>query len=175
MKSTKAKEILEETSLTLKESRADVISKLMQMQGCCRNEDSQKETLFFSCYKDGTFYVNTNYRRRENKTYYIQGEVVEENGKTIIKIYSVHEKTNVVFRFITLAFILLCIIGIILLYFYADILLAKELFASIATFAVVLIIFLYKGKNEVKNKNVDFDIMKQEVINRVEAVKNWDK
>lgn len=177
MKSSKFKQILDETSITLNESRNVVINRLMQQNGICRNEDTYGSYLWFGCNKKGVFRVNSpgkHHDGRGSRTYCVEGEVIEENGKTIVKIYSVYNKTLRIFTYISaIISVMYAMFLILIMYFNTGF--STMLVATILPLVFVYYISFSKFCKDEKNKNADFEIMKREAINRVEAIKLWDK
>ncbi len=178
MKRSKYKQILDETSITLKESRNVVIDRLIQQNGSCRSNDTYGGYLCFRCDKNGRFRVddsgNSRYSDRY-RTHYVEGEVLEENGKTVVKIYSVHSKMLKIVRYVTTIIAAIYCICAFILMSYLDSGISTKLVVAVLPVAFVYFIVFSRMNKESKNKSVDFEIMKQEVINRVEAVKLWDK
>ena len=178
MKSTKLHKIIDETTITLNESRAEVINKLRQQQGRCTNDApfGYGAPLFFICSQKGEFCVSDQYANRgRHIRFFVKGEVTEENGQTAVKIYSVYEKYNL--------FMFYCLIVCSIFYtvFAVSVYFKDSRFALIGLILGVVFYMLtircYKNRNleEHKSRDINYDVMKNEVITRVEAIKNWDK
>ena len=187
MKSNIFKDVLEETVLEVNESKEETIEKLRLQMGFCSSQDSDDDHLYFWCTKKGKlgFFTQPNRNSRPNAYFYyynmdsriysVRGKVLSENGKTVVKLYSVYSRLNSVIRAIDIITTLLALIVFFVIKGatgqeipMGDLLkLGGALFlAGVGTFVLT---------SEKRNKKSDLDIMKQEVINRVEAINHWDK
>ena len=178
MRSTGFIKILDETILESGQSFDTTIDRLMALQGECYQKDSQNEPLAFLCTKKGKLRVGALYSRHRiasnHKTYYVRGQVFTENGKTKVAICTVHDRTAVFLRW----FEVLVLVLVVTFYLFIDfvtrmpaLLLLIELILGV----IFLIAMLTHNNAMQKNKTADLEIMKSEVIRRVEAVKRWDE
>lgn len=173
--------ILDTTEIEINESVETTIERLLALQGTCRDEDSSQHPLEFICSKKGKFSVNSRCQSLNSdsniysyKTYFIKGKVVNQNNKTKILIHTVKDNTVKFFKgFYAIAnFFLLLVFIISQIY-------RKELFSwasVISTISLAIAIFLcfHQNENDEYYKHSDIEIMKSEVIRRVEAVKRWN-
>lgn len=179
MKSNFYTEILDKTVLEVDELFEETIDKLQAQAGKCRETDCYGNELEFICTKKGKIRVenlNAKNSRSEkaSRIYYVCAEVVEENQKTKVEIYSVHDKSTVFFRHFTIALHLI-VFAVYLLFIFSDKnILIKELLGIFLFILMLLPINLLTVK-EKQNKNADLEIMKNEIIKRVEAIKRWDE
>lgn len=179
MKNTIFTQILDETVIELDNSREDVIDKLMQQNGRCRNKTvGQDEEIWFECFKNGKFYVSDRYSYRDDNrrlSCYVKGRVVSENGKTLVKIYSVYDKTNLPFIIIMIAIYLIFAIGYFASKITANIPIEKSDILTALLLAAGILLIIFRTANGEKHKNYNLDVMKTEAFRRVEAVRLWDK
>lgn len=126
--------IIDEITIEVDESYQETISKLRQQNGKCSVTDSNQQNLMFYCSKKGKMgIVNADYFGRRHvyidrfclnelraRTYYVMGKVLNENNKTVVKIYSVYSRaaiSNLIFEivfeaiFIAFCFIMLFLSG----------------------------------------------------------------
>ena len=169
-------DIIDETEIKLNENFEDTVSRLMAQNGVCRSTDSQDMELMFYCDKKGRISVFNSARRSDvaERIYYIAAEVIDDNGKTKVKIQTLHDRSTVTFRIISVVFYLILIsVYIVFLFFNNSPVTIRELI-PIPIFIFLLINIFFHTNKENKNKTDDIDIMKAEIINRVEAVKRWN-
>ncbi len=179
MKSTAFIKILDETIIETSESLDATIDRLMQQQGVCYQKDSQNNPLEFTCTQKGKLWVNSPYRRSNtismHRAHYVRGEVfVAEDGKTKVSICTVHNRTAMFLRWFEVLLFMIVLTLYISLDFITRMpvqLLLLELILGI----VLLIVLLANNNGERKNKTADMEIMKSEIIRRVEAVKRWEE
>lgn len=171
--------ILDETILEVYEPIEETIDKLRAQAGKCRETDCYGQELEFICTKKGKIRVENlsaknNHSETSSRIYYVCGEVVEENEKTKVKIYSVHDKSTVIFRHCTIAIHLIVFAVYLFFVFSSQNISIKEIFGIFLFILLLLPINLLTVK-EKQNKNTDLEIMKNEIIKRVEAIKRWDE
>lgn len=177
MKSNLFVKVLDETTLELDESLKTTIGRLMAQSGKCRETDKEGDSLFFDCTEKGRLIVKPiGYGRsaHSDPIYFVRGEVFEENGKTKVSIYTVHDRTAVFFRWIEILLCVLAIVAHFLVLSIAEVPFEKQ-FLVLPTILIGTIVFLlYRIKNEKTYMPHNIDIMKNEIIKRVEAVKRWN-
>ena len=125
MKNTIFNKILEETVVEVKTNKPDAINKLIMQNGKCRNTTTDQDYLWFYCHKNGKLLVSdwnpySSSRHNHNTLcYYVMGRVVVENGKTLVKIYSLYSRSEKVFRYFMIGLGLLvsasCFVSLLLL------------------------------------------------------------
>ncbi len=183
--------ILSEETVAVPGKYADVVDKLCQLHGECSSRDCYRQPLVFGCSEDGKFSFggNVSQHLRDSRhystagygctytirTFYLCDNVAEENGKTVVKLYNVHDCGSAVFRWLDVILDLLAI----LLY----ILLATVTPMQISAFAMPALaligVFAATGNwlalsKERENKTEDLVTMRQELLNHPEAVRRWD-
>ncbi len=177
MKSNLFIKIIDETTLELDESLKTTIGRLMAQSGKCRETDKEGDSLFFDCTEKGKLIVKHfkyNNITSEKQIYYVRGEVFEENGKTKVAIYTVHDRTTVFFRWIEILLCVLMFVAHFLVLSIAEVPFEKQ-FLVLPTILIGTIVFhLYRTKNEKTYMPHNIDVMKNEIIKRVEAVKRWN-
>lgn len=188
MKSTLFTKVLDETVLELNVPVRETIQRLCAQSDICSETDSMQHPVSFRCNKKGKLRIsNLRYFAvrssiaSPDRAYYLKGQVVAEDGKTKIKIYSVYSRAVMAFR---------CIIPLLCLLAMAVYLLIGRwpLFSTpldIKMFGFFLLLVLmfvatvawccWLTLTEKKNKDADFERMKDEVAKRVEAVRRWDE
>ncbi len=178
MKSTIFKKIIDETTIEVNESFDVTVARLRQQQGMCRETDSLGIDLEFQCDKKGKLCIchfSRHRKKREfNRIYCVSGEVVTENNKTKVKIYTIHNKyylaMSVIFAIIEFVLVLLYILSISFSIYEPS---KKDiLIAILGIFAVVYP--LHRDSIERRNKDIDLEIMKNEIVKRVTAIDKWD-
>ncbi len=172
-------DILDETVIELKTDFETTMERLQSLQGVCRNTDGEQNPLMFTCDKKGRLRVdNVPSRYSSNdRLNFVVGEVVEENGKTVAKICSVHDRStkkvrNVIWTVYALVFVAFVLFGVSALKQGAH-MTPKDIGAVVA-FLALLAIIPFRTAREAKNQPADLETMKTEVINRVRAVDRWD-
>jgi hypothetical protein len=166
----------EETAVELNIPYHIVVQRLQQVQGTCSVTDSADESLYFSCDKSGNFTVDNDnphsFRRRHTalSPYYVSGEVVAENGKTVVKFRCVHRSAGKV----DLAVMLVGDLILLALYFLLNPITKASLILP-AMFVILSASTLLSFFKKQTNGDTDTTLMKQEVLNRIEAVKRWEE
>ena len=173
MRSTLFNKILDETTVEVDLPRGLVIERLYQLQGPCTVSDSAGDRLQFFCEKSGRFSfgnIPTRSTHRAALPRYVAGEVLEKNGKTVVKIHTVQHRGGGV----ALAVVLGLDLILLLLYLLFDF--------SVKTAPLILFLFgslivptLLSYQNKQTGTAIDTELMKKEVTNRIEAVKRWDE
>lgn len=190
MKSTFFTKVLDETVLELDVPVGETIQKLCAQVDYNRSTDSLENPVIFRCDKKGRLRVegwNTGYSKTSrslsspDRAYYLLGRVLEENGKTKIKVYAVHDRLMMFLRWITP---LLCLLVVV-----AFLVIGREAFFSmpldiktLGFFLLLVLMFVadfvrccWFTLKEKKNQTPDFELMKNEVVRKVEAVRRWDE
>lgn len=186
MKSNIFKDVLEEITLEVNENKEETIAKLRLQMGFCSSQDSDDDQLFFWCTKKGKLGFFTQptressplpyfyYYNMDSRIYSVRGKVLSENGKTVVKLYSVYNRLNSALRLIDLVttFLVLALVFVIKGFTRVESppgdllkLVGALILAGVSTFIFT---------SEKRNKYSDLELMKQEVINRVKAVDRWD-
>lgn len=167
--------ILDETTIESSVGVAETIEKLREQQGPCSDEDSFGIRKYFSCTKKGVIRFTDSSGNYGSDLYFVEGRVLEQDGKTVVKIYSLKSRTEkfdfwyktIVSALFTIAIVVNAII-------------TKQLFTEATAFLLatwfLLIATAVSGMlRREKNKEFDIEVMKNEIIERVEAIKRWDE
>ena len=179
--------ILDEEYIQVKARYKDTVERLQQMQTLSEVSISSGQPLTFRCNDKGQFEVGASDGKFFNGkygiigTYRVEGEVCQINEKTVVKIRLICKQ---ILRLILITLSTLCAIASILLLF-------KNLFVganvdgvmprvySITIFLVISIladaIFIHGIFTQKTHKTEDLELMKAEILKRIEAVENWDK
>ena len=108
------------------------------------------------------------------RVYYASGEVLAQDNKTVVKVYSIHNRGEWLFRIIALIlyFALLATCFIVQL----NLGIVPQGISSILCFLGALFIMLFVlSIKENRNKYNNLEVMKDEIIKRVEAINHWEK
>jgi hypothetical protein len=176
MKSTLFRRLSDETVVEVKLPRHVLIDRLLKLSGACSETDSAGDRLVFYCSKKGRLSVESYSGHGSYNFYhpcYVAGEVLTEQDKTVVKVYTVHR------RFYRTAFFILIVL--LSLYLMLRALLttpSKDLFAPLAigglSVAVFIAIIFSSFSKATKNRDADIEKMRQEVLNRLEAARRWE-
>ena len=152
--------------------KEDVIYRLREQDGFCRNEDSCGYPLEFVCYKKGDFFVKD--PGRVDRQVFLHGYLVAENDKTIVNVESVKIKGSFVYSIITNAICFMISFFLIIFLFLKGgftgvVDLLKLLLALVLPILSMMIDF--KEKNAIP---ADTEIMLNEIENRINGVIRWD-
>ncbi len=177
MKSTFLTEIIDEVTIEVDGSYSETINKLRLQTGVCYVTDSNNTELLFKCSKKGEMSIENNVGKKNllnGRAYYVIGKVLVENDKTIVKVYSIYSRFDLLSRFFAVAVYLITS----LLYFIIKLksgnpISDKNIFFALALGAFIAVISLSSTK-EIHNNTSDLEIMKNEIIKRVEAIKRWE-
>ncbi len=177
MKSTIFAKIIDETTIEVQESFDVTVERLMQQQGICRVTDSYGRDLEFLCNKKGRVrvchYSLRRERREYNRIYCVVGQVITEDNKTKVKIYSVHNRGYIVASIITIIlnvlFVPLYILAISTSYYTPS---KKDILIAILLI-LAPVYSMHLISEEKGNKYHNLEIMKNEIIKRVKAVDKW--
>lgn len=183
MKFSKSTEIIDKQVIDVRETREKTIERLMAQRGRCRESDSQGTPLGFACTEEGEFAIYNSVSRRSGnrvRMYSVCGEVFSENGKTKVAIYAVHHRPARRGKWVTL-FATLIIWGWSVLQALfsppeadTSVLTRYILVGSLVMVGIIIIAFTTNRKEE-QFRTRDIEIMKNEVIKRIEAVERWDE
>ena len=154
----------------------DAIDKFMQMQGICREEFSDKDTIAFICTKKGKIFITDPPRRHVEYRHSTKlfAQVIQQKSKTYVTYHTAFNKSHNIFKSIDIIIdLLICILTTV----FAIAIEAKTYYLTILLSCVLiighrLIIIFTKEKT---NSTVDSDILIKELEKRVEAVNLWDK
>lgn len=153
--------------------KEDVIYRLREQDGYCRNKSTSDQTLEFVCSKKGNIEVcNPNYHKDQHV--FLQGEMTTENGKTLVKVFTVKRKgllfeaiVSAVGSFITTGACLW-----LMLRFLKDVdPVVWILFAFLLVTTPLSLSRFFKKKEAIP---VDTEIMLNEIENRINGVIRWD-
>ncbi|MBQ7302377.1 MAG: hypothetical protein IJW89_02205 [Clostridia bacterium] len=182
MKFSKSTKILDKQVIDVRETREKTIERLMAQRGRCRESDSQGTPLGFSCTEDGEFTIYNSVSRKSGnrvRMYSVRGEVFSENGKTKVAIYTVHHRPARWGKWVTLFAALLIWGWYILQALFSppeadtSVLTRYILVGSLVTVGIIIAAFSTNKKEE-QFRTQDIEIMKNEIVRRIEAVEHWD-
>lgn len=176
--------VLDEQTFVIKTNLPTAIRRLQEMQGPCYQEDSQRNTLVFHCKNNGKFFLkNYHYRHghrsshphpEEIRTYYMAGRVVCENGKTCVKVRTLKNRAA---PFVHLLSLLPITMYLAIL---ADTFLKAKAWHIVFVVALVLLAvyvwdILAHVTRERNNKELDLEIMREEITRRIDAIDKWEE
>lgn len=172
-------DVLEESAVESQVSVKETIERLRTMRGGCRHQDTDGFGLVFDCDRKGRIRVgdpiDRGRYRNYDRSYYVVGEVVSENEKTVVKMYGVRQRGTKFWAWVELLMYAVFVIGYITVKLLYDIPFALQDGLVILFLGGISGMVFYRLHREVKNLDADFGIMKQEIINRVDAVNRWDE
>ncbi len=182
MKFSKSTEIIDKQIIEVRETREKTIERLIEQRGMCRESDSQGTPLGFTCTEDGELAVYNAVSRRSgnrDRMYSVRGEVFSENGKTKVAIYTLHHRSARWGKWITLFSALIVWAFYILraLFWEPEVdtsVMTRYILVGSFVMVGIIIIAFSTNKKEGQYKTQDIDIMKNEIIKRIEAVERWD-
>ncbi len=176
MKFASYQTVLDETVVELDVKYQDVIERLRAQQGYCRNVDGQDRRLEFVCTDKGHFWVdNLRTNRSENeRAYRVVGEVLNDNGNGKVVIYTVHDRAAAPYRWAHISILLVCGLVYFALLLIAKIPFAVEQLLVPLALGGLVVLEATRTKKEQQYRAADIDVMKAEVLNRLEAVKRWN-
>ncbi len=187
MKSTPFMKILDTVTVTLDTDFQTTVSRLMAQNGICHTWDSKKNVLEFRCDKKGRMWVhNTQNHVRQydpqwrtddvrGRIYYVRGEVTAAGPKSIVTVCSVHNRATVIARWIEAIGDIALLLTALLLLIFGEGPINNGLLMAIAAGAALLLPAILRTRSEEQDKDADLEIMKTEMLNRIEAAKYWDK
>jgi len=160
------------------ESVKETILKLSQQNGACRETDTNREPIEFFCTKKGYIWVDepsSSRSRGTDRIYSVRAQVEEENGKTVVNIYSVYDKTEKPLRYFAIAIYVLIILGYIASVFVFGLPLTFKTVLTMVLAGFFIFWLAFSTSKEKGSKTKDIDIMVNEIVKRVEAIKRWDE
>ena len=167
-KSTFFTKYTEEATIEVNASLQDTIDRLVQQEGVCRERFCNKGQLFFTCSEKGDISLNA------GGSLYVIGKVLCENGKTVVKIYSVRSKAYLINHFVSIGLELLLLAAYLAVKLrYGEPVDIKEIILLLLIIiSVPFFCFSLKKRNE--SKEADTEKMVLEITRRVEAIERWD-
>ncbi len=166
--------ILEEVTIESAVGFDETIAKLREQQGPCSDENSFGVRMWFSCTKKGAIRFTNSRGEYGYSIYFVEGRVVEQNGKTVVKIYFMENNVERIHRLIAV------ILGIALIIFGTIQAIKEKSLFTIET-GGLLALWIFSIANAIhttrlakKNKEFNFEVCKKEIIERVEAIKRWN-
>lgn len=156
-------------------TKEDAIGKFMQMRGICREKLSNDNFIEFYCSKKGKITITNPPKKHIEHTNSTNlfAEIIEQDGKTYIKYYTVYSHFNNVLKMISLIMLIaMAILAIVLAVTEVD----KTVSPIVLVFCLLFFVFqLFNNANEQKNSPNDSEVMIKELQKRVETVNQWDK
>ena len=178
MKSNCFYTVLDETTLEIDVSLKDTISRLRSQQGECHESDSEGRDFSFYCDKSGKFmmcdFINSRGIPNNNRAYYVRGEVFREGEKTKITYGTVHDRSdNFLVRWLPVVLWIPFLILSVAIQIFNRAPVPEYMFGSLVSVAAIVIVFPRTKNIKVCNTS-DMELMKKEILERVEAVKRWN-
>lgn len=182
MKSNIFIKVLDETTIEVDVNYNDMLYRLRCLQGWCRDIDGiGRVNLTFLCNRWGRMRVDNIPNRNKSdaddifvRSYYVKGRVINKNGKTVIKIYSVHNRLREFSSYFVflLTLLILAVFGVLKLYTmqpfsYREIILAGLL---LLTSLIPIFITTHEDDNYVEI----LEKLKNEMLKRIEAARRWN-
>lgn len=151
--------------------KEDAIRKFRKLQGVCRGQFNNGNPMDFRCSKKGKITIQNAPTQSVEHTSATRlfAEVIEEDGKTYVVYYTMHNKAENVLKIILL-------VSDLLLLIYSFTLAVQEphfIFLTLGLLSGGAL--LLANISESRNAPMDFAVMINELENRVEAVNLWDK
>lgn len=177
MKSTFFKTVKQEKSMELKTDIKKLIKRLQSLENRCYTPDGNDNCLDFFCSDKGRLSVSGLHESKSlssiRSTYTI-GQLEEKDGKTLLKIYSVNDRSAIITKYITIIiYAIMFIFMIIDTFLSGNGISIKEIFGVFL--GVLLVIVLFSDMHsEQKNSDSDLKIMTEEIERRVTAAERWD-
>jgi len=186
MRSTFFMKILDRVTIPLDTNFNETVNRLMAQNGDCRLRDTQREELEFYCNQKGHMWV---YEHRGKgwryspqvsdnewgRKYYVRGEVRAEGSKSSVTVYTVYNRSTVLLRWISVIGDIALLVTYILLLCLGDATPTAFQLLPMAALIALLFPLIIHGYKEEQHKDEDIEIMKTEMLNRIEAVKRWNE
>lgn len=173
MRKTLFETIYYEEFITVNVEKNELIGKIREMQGFCTSDDANDNALSFSIDKKGAFaitspHLNSYSHARSN---YLKGKVIaSKNDTSIVYMKCLHSNIGFLCG-IGIMGLLICVLLFCIIYAGFS-----WLFLFLGSiFGVIFLPKILRSTNEDADKFADFEIMKEEILKRIEAVENWDK
>lgn len=163
MKTVFYRKILSEQTFQVKTRIHDIVQRFQHLDEINGSNDTGNNKLKFQCSPNGSFKIGSlGYSR-----YMIFGELLEENGKTSVKLFEVCDYSRIIIRWL-----ILLVLALVVAF---NILVLKDYFNAITgSFVVWLGVVIKTTFNERKNKVPDLETMKEEILRRIETVEKWN-
>lgn len=152
--------------------KEDVIYRLREQDGFCRNQDSNGYELEFECFKSGKFFVKD--PGTIDRQAFLQGDVIVQNGKSVVRLEKVEQKGEFVYSIISTVFISVISIVAIALKIWKG---GLNDFKDLISVLLLLTLPIMSISLELKEKKAiptDTEIMLKEVDQRILGVVRWD-
>ncbi len=186
MKSTIFRKILDQNSVVINVPPKETIRRLCAQNGFSYEEDHLNYSYHFYCNKRGKFIIDTYQRRRNGgsfsashseasfRTYHIMGEVLDEQGKSKINIYSIHNRLN---TSVLLFDLLLDLIFTIPLYLISLVITAETSWKFFIILGGLVMISggLFRLISDHNHHPKELGTMKEIAFRKVESAKRWNE
>lgn len=167
--------ILDQTTVSIDLPYATVLERLMALQGECRDKDGLGVEMEFLCNKKGEFRIANQSRRNRARVCHVAGELIARGNKTDAKIYSLQSKDAKAAKWILAVFGLICLVVCnVGLAHFENAPLSTHIYISLACLISPAIGFFFDHKEE-QYVPADLEIMKTDILRRLDAVKRWDE
>lgn len=164
-------------TIELKIDKETAIERLQSLENSCYTRDGNDELIVFYCTDKGQLAVTGRVNSRafsSMRVNDVRGQIENEGGKTVVKIYSVHDRSVTIFKWIySIVYALGLVISIVNVFLTRRSLTVDEIISAIFG-AGIAVVFFSINYSENKNTNSDFEIMVREIERRLEAAERWD-
>ena len=186
MKSTIFRKILNQSSVVLNLPPAETIRRLCAQNGYSYEEDHLNYSYHFQCNKKGKFTIDT-YRYPLNRgsvfaarseasfrTYQVKGEVLDEQGKSKINVYAVHNRLN---ASVLLLDLLLDLVILIPAYFILLAVTGKTNWGIIVILGSLVMVSggFFRLLSDHNNHPEELETMKEFAFRKIESAKRWNE
>ena len=167
--------ILEEITVKSCADFSETIAKLQAQQGPCSDPDSYGNRKWFTCSKKGVIRFTNAARDYGGSIYFVEGRVEEQDGETVVKIYSLKSNFEKYHRWfeIILNVVVICAMTVISIKMRTPF--TTQNGVLLVLWALSTAITIHNTRQSEKHKDYNLNVMKNEIIERVEAIKRWDE
>ena len=168
--------ILEEITIESSVGYKETIDKLVAQRGPCQTPKKFGVQVHFDCTSKGEIRFLDPAGEYGGAMYDVEGRVEEQDGKTIVKIYSIQRFSRKFRRYSSIiAGIAMIAIEVFCVIMYKESVLQKEGLWLVFALAPITTILTFRSYNRVeKNRDYRINFLKNEIIKRVENIKRWD-
>lgn len=168
--------ILEETTIESSADYKETIEKLMLQRGPCNTKKSFGVQQYFDCTPKGEIRFTYATGKFGYTMYDVEGRVEEQDGKTIIKIYTLQRQSKILKRYgsIILAILLIAIEALYIIKFKESLLKQDGIWTALIMLPIGVIMSFRAIKYADKTKEYRIGVLKNEIVKRVEAIKRWE-
>ena len=175
MKIRRCERVLQETTVELSVDLPTALDRLQQLQGICRDTDSDQQVLHFICSDKGLLWiVDASRRSSVYRSYIVRGEVYVQDGVTKATVYELHDRSSKYYNIILLVISLLVYAAMLFFYLDYSALISAYNLLLLAMPTIMLVATVLRMRKLEKNKESDLIVQRNELLRRLEAVERWD-